>query len=398
MLARADLPVDRGSLVRVLAVRQVGDLAERERQLLREPLVAREPRRDRRLVGGTRRERLGGERAARLERHLAVLAKLAQHDLVLARVGDHGDVREVLRGRAQHRRAADVDHLDRLVLGRPDPRGERRERIEVDADDVERLDPLVGELLDVVFAVALGEDAGVDRRVERLDAAAEHLRRTGHVLDLGDGQPLLGEELRGAARRDELEPELVQAAREVVDALLLVDGDQGAGHSSLTTRGSRRCSTAWMRSSSVARGSSGDRLLREHGPGVEPLVDVVHGHAGRVGAGRDRVADRVRAGERRQERRVDVDDPLGEPAQERLGEEVHVAGEHDELDAVLLEPRRHHEVALLAALVAVEAERRGRDAGLARADERVRVLAVRGDGADRQPVVDAAPAGSSRCR
>ena len=293
MLARADLPVDRGRLVRVLAVRQVGDLAERERQLLREPFVAGEPRGDRRLVGGTRRERLCGERAASLERHLAVLAKLAQHDLVLARVADHGDVREVLRGGAQHRRAADVDHLDRLFLGRPDPRRKRREWIEVDADDLERLDLLVGELLEVVFAIALGEDARVDCRVERLDAAAQHLRCTRHVLDLGDRQPLLCKELRGAAGRDELEPELVQAAREVVDAFLLVDGDQGAGHSSLTTRGSRRCSTAWMRSSSVACGSSGDRLLREHRPGVEPFVDVVHGHSGR-----DRPRPRSRRGSR----------------------------------------------------------------------------------------------------
>ena len=199
-----------------------------------------------------------------------MLAKLAQHDLVLARVADRGDVREVLRGRAQHRRAADVDHLDRLFLGRPDPRRERRERIEVDADDSNGSILWSASCLDVVFAVTLGEDAGVDRRVERLDAAAEHLRRTRHVLDLGDGQPLLCEELRGAAGRDELEPELVEAAREVVDALLLVDGDQGAGHSSLTTRGNRRCSTAWIRSSSVACGSRATGSCASTGPVSSP--------------------------------------------------------------------------------------------------------------------------------
>ena len=152
----------------------------------------------------------------------------------------------------------------------PMPGGERGERIEVHADDVERRDPVLGELLFVILAIPLGEDAGVDRRVQRLDAAAEHLRGTGHVLDLRDGQPVLGEECRGAARRDELEPELGEAAREVVDAFLLVDGDQGAGHSSLTMRGSSRCSTAWMRSSSVALGSSGTRSCASTGPVSSP--------------------------------------------------------------------------------------------------------------------------------
>src|SRR6185437_11016090 len=73
---------------------------------------------------------------------------------------------------------------------------------------------------------------------------------------------------------------------------------------------------------------------------------------------------------------------------ERLGQQMHVPGEHYELDAVLFEPGRHDEVALFAALVAVEAERRRGDPGLTRADERIRVVAVRGDRGDGQPVVD----------
>ena len=67
--ARAVLPVVRGRLMRVLAVREVGHLAERQRQLLGERLRFAEPVRDRRLVRRRRRERLGRERAARLERH-----------------------------------------------------------------------------------------------------------------------------------------------------------------------------------------------------------------------------------------------------------------------------------------------------------------------------------------
>jgi hypothetical protein len=66
---------------------------------------------------------------------------------------------------------------------------------------------------------------------------------------------------------------------------------------------------------------------------------------------------------RRQQRRVHVDDASREAVEERLRQQVHVAGEHDELDAVLLEPGRHHEVALVAVGVAVEREVAGRNAG-----------------------------------
>ena len=95
---------------------------------------------------------------------------------------------------------------------------------------------------------------------------------------------------------------------------------------------------------------------------------------------------------------MDVDHAIREALQERRRQQVHVAREHDELDAVLLEPRRHHEVALGAVGVAVEAERRGRDARFARPDERVGVFAVRGDRGDREAARRAAPAGSCRCR
>ncbi len=90
---------------------------------------------------------------------------------------------EVLRRPAQHRWAADVDHLDRVGLRRSAAARDLLERIEVDADEIERLDPVLLERGDVFGLVAAGEDARVDARVERLHAPAEHLRRLGHRLD-----------------------------------------------------------------------------------------------------------------------------------------------------------------------------------------------------------------------
>ena len=249
-----------GLLVRVLAVGEVGDLLEREREQLGEALAAVEPAGDRRLVGRGRRERLGGELAAGVGRDLAVRLQLVEHEAVLVGARHRHDVGEVLGRAAQHRGPADVDHLDGLLLGRAEGRGDVGERVEVDADEVERLDPVLGERRQVLLVVAAGEDPGVDARVERLDAPAEHLRRLGQRLDVAHLQAELLEEGRRAAARDQLDAELVEAERERVEAGLVVDGDQRAldheATSSPTTRGSSRCSTSCTRARSVSTVSS----------------------------------------------------------------------------------------------------------------------------------------------
>ena len=163
---------------------------------------------------------------------------------------------EVLRCAAQHRRAADVDHLDGFLLAHAVAAGDFAERVEVHADDVERADLLIVQVCDVVGVVAAREDSCVDPGVKCLDAPAEHLGDTGELLDPLDVQAhFVLEEVRGAAARDELATEVGEPAREILQARLVVDGDQCA-HSSVTTSGRIRCSTAWIRSTSVSRGST----------------------------------------------------------------------------------------------------------------------------------------------
>ncbi len=115
---------------------------------------------------------------------------------------------------------------------------------------------MVVECGDVVGVVAAGEDRRVDVGMEGLDPAAEHLCDTRQLLDPFDVEPdLVLQEVCGAAAGDQLEADLDQPARELLQAGLVVDGDQRA-QSSLTTSGRMRCSTAWMRSTRVARGST----------------------------------------------------------------------------------------------------------------------------------------------
>ena len=106
--------------------------------------------------------------------------------------------------------------------------------------------------------------------MERLDAATEHLGdacQLFHSLDVETD--LVLEKVRGPAARDELIAEVGQAARELLQACLVVDGDQCA-HSSATTSGRMRCSTAWMRSTRLSRGSTATASWRITAPASSP--------------------------------------------------------------------------------------------------------------------------------
>jgi hypothetical protein len=247
----ARLRVVRRALVRVLAVRELVHLRKRGDEHVRERIDLGEPARDRHLVRSRRRERVGGERPAHLERDRAALANLREHRVVLRGSRDGRDVREVLRRRTQHRRAAHVDHLDRFLLAHAVARDDLRERVEVDAHEVERPDVVLVERRNVVLAVASREDPRVDARVQRLHAAAEHLRRLGHRLDLVHGEAELLQMRCGAAARYEIPAEVREPSRERVEAGLVEDGDQRA-QSSRTTFGSSLCSTAWTRAFNVS--------------------------------------------------------------------------------------------------------------------------------------------------
>ena len=93
---------------------------------------------------------------------------------VVPRIGHHPHRLEVLCRRPDHRRAPDVDLLDGLIEGRA-PRDSLAERVEVHHHEVERLDALGFELGEVRSVPLVGQDPGMDPRVQRLDPPAKHL-------------------------------------------------------------------------------------------------------------------------------------------------------------------------------------------------------------------------------
>src|SRR4029079_3233854 len=78
---------------------------------------------------------------------------------------------------------------------------------------------------------AVGEDAGVNRRVERLHPAVEDLGKARDRADVGDRQARLAQGSCRSTGRDELETALDQASPEIGQAALVADGQQRSSRS-----------------------------------------------------------------------------------------------------------------------------------------------------------------------
>ncbi len=109
-------------------------------------------------------------------------------------INHDGDRSVVLRGRTHHRRTADVDLLDHVVLRGAGGDG-LHERVQVDDHQVDRVNVHGGQGVHVLAHAAVGQDAAVDPRVQRLHAPVQHFRGTGNLFHLGDGDAGRGDAL-----------------------------------------------------------------------------------------------------------------------------------------------------------------------------------------------------------
>jgi hypothetical protein len=143
------------------------------------------------------------------------------------------DVAPVLGRRAYQRRPADVDVLDRFVERAIGARDRLPERIEIDDDEVDRRNAVRGECRCVRGQIATREDAAVHLRMQRLDAAVEHLREARVVADLGDVEIGGDERSRGSAGREQHDAGPAKNAREFDEPGLVRDRKERAGDGSV---------------------------------------------------------------------------------------------------------------------------------------------------------------------
>ena len=149
-----------------------------------------------------------------------------------------------------------------------------------------------------------------------------------------------------------------------------------------TASTSSSCSTGCRRSQDLT-GILGvrqlQRPLQDHRPRVDPAVDEVHSDAEDLHPVVKGLLDRLQSRERRQQRRVHVDDRVGERRQELRAEQLHVSGEHDQLDIAFAQPGGDRRVARRSVGETVAGKRLSRDPRLAGAGQGGCLRAIGGD-------------------
>jgi hypothetical protein len=171
-----------------------------------------------------RRELCAEHRAGRTGMHLELVHQRA----IVGRIHDHGDGRVVLRCGAQHRRPADVDVLDRLLVAAIRARDGLRKRVEIDDEQVDGLDAVFAHHPFVDSPTA--EEAAVDPRVQRLDTPAHDLREAGVGRDFACVDAVLGEEAGGAAGGQDLDAPACERARQLDESRLIGHAQQSAAY------------------------------------------------------------------------------------------------------------------------------------------------------------------------
>ena len=193
--------------MRVLAIAQRLDQpAAKGAEIRRVGLeLQRKPVRDRGVIGGGAGIGLGGEAAAQRQRGRALVGgEFVEHGLIILRLDHHGDVVMVLRRGADHRGAADVDILDALLEAGALIDG-GLERIEIDHQEVDRRDAVRLHRLRVLGIVADRQQSAMHLRMQGLDPAVHHFRKTGQLRNIRDLQSRGRDRLGGAAGGDEVD-------------------------------------------------------------------------------------------------------------------------------------------------------------------------------------------------
>jgi hypothetical protein len=226
------------------------------------------------------------------------------------------------------------------------------EGIEVHDDEVDRVDPQSSEFVDMRRLLPVGEDPGMDMRVQRLDPPAQALGEAGQIGHLDDRDPGCPQRGRRRAGRDDADPtrdegransvipvlskQLTRAVRTGVGSVLISaprssiglgsdpgTSDCGVGDGrgldddctpvlEVDLTGGECCHAAGQqtvldrmqaRTHRLDRvsGIHLQRLLREDRTMVDELVDQMHRHPGHADAGGERVLDRTRAAEGREQ-------------------------------------------------------------------------------------------------
>ena len=147
---------------------------------------------------------------------------------IIARIDHDGDRGMILCGGAHHRRAADIDVLHRIFVAAVGPRHGRRKRIEIDREQIDRLDAMLAH--HGFIQPRRPKQPAVDLRMQSFHPAAHDLGKARVFGDFFDGDAVAHQQLGGAAGGQELDAAFFQFARELDDPSFIGNAEQCAAY------------------------------------------------------------------------------------------------------------------------------------------------------------------------
>ena len=195
----------------VLAVAKNFGTAARVQETLPERVITEGLRQvpgDSGVIAGCVSVGLRGQAASLFERKLVVL-EIYKHGIIVVWVNDNRNAIMIFRGSSNHRGPADVNILDCIVDGCVVARNRLLERIQIDDQQIDRLDSVLGHYC--LIDAATAQQPAVNDRVQRFDAAVHDLREVGFLGDLYYVEAGITKLTTGSAGRDYFDVELSKA-------------------------------------------------------------------------------------------------------------------------------------------------------------------------------------------
>src|SRR5215471_858550 len=139
------------------------------------------------IITRRRLECAPGQAHSGFERQSALApVHLVAHKSIVRRISYNRDVQKILCGGPDHRWAADVDVLNRLIYSDIGPRDCLDKRIEVHYDHVDIFDMIVGNLPGMLMVIPYRENSTMHLGMQRLHPAAQDLRKPRQIRNISD--------------------------------------------------------------------------------------------------------------------------------------------------------------------------------------------------------------------
>ena len=158
----------------------------------------------------------------------ATRAERIEQAIVVSGINDDADMRMVLRRRTQHCRAADIDVLNGICFADVGLRNRRLERIEIDDQQVDRLNAVLFHHRFINAATT--KQATVDAWVQGLDATAHNFRKAGDFAHVADSDTCVSQRARGAIGGKQFNIECRQTMCQFHQTGFVGNAEQGASH------------------------------------------------------------------------------------------------------------------------------------------------------------------------